>query len=255
MASECKEQQKKIAQSFLGDLTAAEQQLLDDHLSACPICRSEQASLAQTLNLLQSSIDESVPRHFFVQPQERELSPWQIFQQMKPRWQVMTAVFAGLFILIGIAAAFRMQIRTVPGGWSMSFGREDFDIAVLKEDILKAAEQKNREADSAWIQQVRAEIARSGSELSQKQQASITIALSRLDARIKGKVTQSEDRMRADTQRLAVSLYQTVAQQRAQDLNLINTRFDTLEAADVIKARQTDDILSTLLQVAELRLR
>jgi hypothetical protein len=255
MISECREQKQRIARSFLGDLSAAEKQALEDHLSKCPLCRSEQASYAETLNLLQSSIDDSIPRHFFINPQERESNPWQLFCRMKPGWQALMAVAAGLFVLIGISAVSSLQIRTSSSGWSLSFGADTIDVAALKEDILKAAEQKNREAEIALIRQVRAEIARSGADLSQKQQEYVAAALTRWDKEFSGRMVQSEDRLRADAQRSAVILYQTVALQRAQDLNMINARFDTFEAVDVIKDRQNSDILSTLLQVAELKLK
>jgi hypothetical protein len=65
----------------------------------------------------------------------------------------------------------------------------------------------------------------------------------------------AENRMRDDTQKLAVGLYKTISQQRAQDLDVINIRFDSIEASHAIDTRQTDAILDTLLQVAELRLK
>jgi len=94
---------------------------------------------------------------------------------------------AGVLILIGIAGISRLQIRSVPDGWRMSFGREDIDITTLKEDILRAAEQRNREANVALIREMRAEIARSGAEFTQARQATLAAALSRLDSRFKKK--------------------------------------------------------------------
>jgi hypothetical protein len=255
MGPECSEHQKRIARSLLGDLTAKEQQALEAHLTACSHCRSERESYIQTLHLMQSVEDEPVPHHFFVHPEERMSNPWQLFRQMKPRWQAMTAAFAGLFLLMGIAAISRLQIRSDRGGWVMSFGRNDIDVAALKKDILKSAEEKNREAGASWLQEARAEIARSRADLTRQQQTELTAALARLDSRFTGRLTLAEGRMRDDTQKLAVGLYKTVAQQRAQDLGIINVRFDSIETNHAIDARQTDAILDTLLQVAELRLK
>lgn len=255
MTSECSEQQKRIARFFLGDLTAAEQQSLEDHLSTCSICRAEQGRYAEVLNLLPSITDEPVPRHFFVNPQERESNIWQIFRHMKSRWQFLTAAAAGLLLLIGIAGVSGLQILSAPEGWSVSFGKGNIDVVALREDILRTAEQRNREADAELIREIRAEIARSSAELNQEQQAYVTAALNRLDSRLKERMTQSENSLKTDTQKLATNIYQMVMQQRVQDLDLINTRIETIEAVEAIKSQETNSILDTLLQVAELRLR
>jgi len=149
MRFECNEQRGKIARSLLGDLTAEEHQSLEKHLATCTDCRLERESYVQTLHLMRSVDDEPVPRHFLVHAEERTSSPWQLLRQMKPRWQAVTAAVAGLFLLIGIAAISRLQIRSNSAGWTMSFGRGDIDVAALKEDILKTAEERNREARAA----------------------------------------------------------------------------------------------------------
>ncbi len=255
MKPECIEYQKKIARSLVGDIKGEEQQALDSHLATCAQCRSERENYAQTLNLMQSIEDEPVPRHFFVYPQQQVSNPWQLFRQMKPGWQTIATVFAGLLLFLGVAAVSRLHIRSDLTGWSMSFGSGGIDTAALKRDILKTVDDKNREAKAAWILEVRSEIDRTRSELTKQQQAELTAALTRLDSRLTGRLTGIEGRIRHDTQNLAADLYGTVAQQRAQDIGAINARFDSIEVNNAIKTRQTDSILDTLLQVAELRLR
>jgi hypothetical protein len=61
--------------------------------------------------------------------------------------------------------------------------------------------------------------------------------------------------MRDDTQKLVSDMYRTVAQQRAQDLEAITLRFDSTEASNAIESRQTNEVLGTLLEVADLKLR
>ena len=242
MKPECSEYQKNIARALMGDLTAEENQSLEAHLATCPDCRSEQEGYVRTLNLMKSADNEPVPRHFFVHPEERNLNPWTSFRLMKPGWQAMAAALAGLFLLTSI-------------GWAMSLTRSEIDVVALKQDILKVAEKQNQEASAHWIEQVRAEIERSGRRLTQKQQSEVKAALARLDARFTGRLTTAEDRVREDTQKLAAGLYKTVTQQRAQDLRLIGLRFDSVEARNAIETRQTDAILSTLLQATDLRLK
>ncbi len=255
MKSECSEYQKRIAGSLLGDLTAEEGQALKAHLLTCAHCRSEQEGYASLLRMMQSVEDDPVPRHFLIHAEERVSNPWQLFQQMKPRWQAIALAFSGLLILIGIFALSRLQIRSDSNGWEVSFGHSDVDIIALKRDILKTAENSNREARDAWLQEVRAEIALSRADLTRQQQAQLAAGLAHLESSFIERLILTEGRMRDETQKQAVALYRTVAQQRAQDLDAINLRFDGMETYNAIETRQTDAILNTLLQVAELRLR
>ena len=102
---------------------------------------------------------------------------------------------------------------------------------------------------------MQAEITRSHTDLTRQQQAQLEAALARVDSRFAERLTLAEGRMREDTQRLGASLYKTVAQQRVRDLDAINTRLDGIEVNNAIETRQTDAILNTILQVADLKLR
>jgi competence protein ComGF len=159
---------------------------------------------------------------------------------MKLHWQAITTSLAGLLLLI-------------TGGWVMSLTHKDLDVAALKQDLLKTVEQRNQAARTLWIEQVRAEIERSNQALTQQQKADLKAALVRMDSRIAGRMSAAEDRSRQDAQALASGIYKTVAQQRAQDLKLINLRFSSIETRNAIENRQTDEILGTLLQAAEFR--
>ena len=80
-------------------------------------------------------------------------------------------------------------------------------------------------------------------------------ALARLDSRFTGRLDTTEVRLKDDTQKASAEIYRTVAQQRAQDLEIINLRFDSFETSTAIKDRQTNAVLDTLVQVAEFSLR
>jgi hypothetical protein len=242
MKPECVDYQKRIAKSILGDLAAEEQHSLDDHLATCAHCRSERESYLRALDLMKLADEKPVPRHFFIQADERKLNPWEVLRLLKPNWQVATAALAGLFVLISV-------------GWAMSFGHHDIDVAALKQEILKSVEAQNRADWSTWLQEVRSELARSRADLTQQQEAELTAALARLDSRISGRLKTAEADMKNHTQQTAIALYRTIAQQRSQDLNFINLRFDSFQANSALKEQQTNVILDTLLQVAELRLR
>jgi hypothetical protein len=255
MRSECSEHQEKIAAFFLGDLTEGEKQALEAHFATCSKCCSERDSYAQAIQQLTSAGEEDVPHHFFVYPNEAVSSPWQFFRRMRPGWQAAAAGVAALMLLLGIAAVSRLQVRSDAGGWAIGFGRSDFDAAAFKQDILAAAEKKNQESRTAWIQEVRSEIMRTHNDLSQQQQSALTAALAHMDARVMDRIAGSEAHVRDDTQKLVSDVYGIVEQQRAQDLEVINLRFDSTDATNAIKTRQTNEILGTLLQVADAKLR
>jgi hypothetical protein len=255
MRPECSEFQKRIPKNLLGDLNADQRQALEAHLATCSLCRSEREYYIRILHQMKSLKDEPVPRHFFVYPKEPVSNFWELFFQMKPRWRAATVAFAGLFLLIGVAGISRLQIRSDAAGWALSFGHSDIDVGSLKKDILRTANENDHKAKAAWLQEVRAEIERSQAELARQAQNERTSALAHLDSLLTGRINLAEGRLRGYSQNLALNLFGTVAQQRAKDLQVINLRFDSIEENNAIETRQTDAILDTLLQAAELRLR
>ncbi len=255
MKPECGKYQKNIPGSLLDDLSEEEVRELETHLETCSDCRSERERYLRTLELVQSMDDEPIPHHFFVPPQEDIRNPWQLFSRLKPGWKVSAAAAIVLVLLIGIAAVSRLQIRSDSDGWAMSFSRSDIDVAALKEDILQAAEERNRQAITESIQEARDEIEHSFTDLTGKQRTELLTALARLDSRLTGRLDTAEARMKDDTQELASEIYRTVAQQRAEDLEVINLRLDSFEINSALKDHQTDAVLGTLVHVAELSLR
>jgi hypothetical protein len=242
MKPECSEYQKIIARSLLEDLSTEEKQSLDEHLAECPHCRLERDSYDRTVQAMRSINDDPVPRHFLIHPEEQRFSPWELFRLLKPRWQAMAAAFVVLFLLAG-------------AGLAISLTRPGIDVAALKKDLLKSAEEQNNQARAVWMQAVQDEIARSSTNLTQQQKVELTAALSRLDSRWTGRLSAAESRVKGDTRDLAVNLYRTVSQDRAQDLKFINLRFDSIETKSAIETRQYDAMLGTLFQAAELRLK
>jgi hypothetical protein len=255
MKSECIEHEKKIAALLLGDLSEEEKQAVEAHLSTCSHCSLERESYAQAIQQLGSIGEEDVPRHFFLYQEERSVNPWQLFRQMHLRWQAALAGMIALVLLLGFAAVSRLQVKSGREGWFVSFGRSDIDIAALKLDFLQSAEDQSRKSRIAWIQEVHKEIERLNTSLTKQQQDQLTSALVLADSRMAGRISRSEVRVMDETHKTAASLYEIVAQERAQDLAAINLRLDSADARNAIKTRQTNAILSTLLQVADLNIR
>jgi hypothetical protein len=255
MKSQCSEYQIQIPKLILGELTAEEEKALKEHLETCSRCRSEQEGYAQTIQMLQSVDDEPVPRHFFVYQEAGKPNPWQLFRQMKSFWQTAFAAMAGVILIIGIAAVLQIRVRTDRNGWTVAFGRGNIDAAAIREDILKITEERNRAAAQAWMQKIKAEIERSRTDLTHQQKEELASAFTQLNSRLSNRILQETDNVRIDTGALISDMYKIVSQQRARDLALINTRFENTKELGVIKEQQTDAILDTLLQVAEINLR
>jgi hypothetical protein len=255
MKSQCGEYQKQIPKFVLGELTAEEEKTLKEHLETCSQCQSEQESYSQTIQMLQSVDDEPVPRHFFVYKETRKPNPWQLFRQMKPFWQTTSAAIACLMFLVCIAAVSQVQVRADHSGWTVAFGRGSIEAAAIKEDILKITEERNRAAAQTWMQQIRKEIEHSRTDLTRQQKEELTSAVAHLNFQLSGRILQETENVKVDTGALISDMYKTVTQQRAWDLARINTRFENTKELGTIKERQTNEILDTLLQVAELKLK
>ena len=253
MKSECNEYQKKIAALFLGDLTKEETEALEAHIAVCPHCCAERESYDRTFQQLSFIGEEEVPHHFFLHGKERLSNPWQLFGQMQWQWRAVVAAMAGFLLLLGIAAISHLQIRSNADGWAVSFGRNDMDASALKKDILEAVERRSQEARVAWIEQVRNESLRAQADNARRQQLQLSTALARMDSKLSERILRSEGQARAETQATVAGLYRIMAEQRVRDLEAVNLRFESIDAHNAIEAQQTNEILSTLLQVADLK--
>jgi hypothetical protein len=255
MKFQCTEYQKRIWGLLLGDLNSTERRELEEHLTSCPQCHSERARYAETLDKLKLVEEEPVPRHFFVHPMDERIGIREFFMRLRPTSQILTLTIGVAILLLGIAALSQLKVQVNRGGFSLNFGSNGVDAATLKEEILQAADARSRESKVALIQEIRTEIAQSSSDLSRQQRAELEAVLSDLNARFNGRIAQTEKSLKADSRKTIADLYQAVSRQQIRDLDIIDLRFETAEFSNAIKERQTDEILKTLLQDAELRLR
>jgi len=259
MISGCSQYVQWISRSLVGDLSADEEKALDGHLAACPSCRNERDAFAETVRLLQSAEEEPAPRHFFVYPEEGILKPWQLFRQMMPRWQAATAGVIAVILAFGVLGVFGIQVKAQQEGWTLSFGRggasAGIDTAALKAEILQAAEENNREAAREWIRNIQLEIARSHEDLTDQQRLMLAGSLSDLESRITGRLDLTAAELRSGNEKSMVDLYRTLSLEQQQQVNAVQTRIDGVIESQQERTRETDAVLETLLQVAELRFR
>ena len=98
-------------------------------------------------------------------------------------------------------------------------------------------------------------MARSESALSRKQRLVLETALSRLESRVNNRIVDTAVSLESANQRSLGEMYRTLEAQRVQDLSSVNDRLNRITVNGEIKSNQTDAILETLLQVAELKLK
>jgi anti-sigma factor RsiW len=235
MELNCSEYKSYIPRSVMGELSQAEQEALDQHLVECAPCSREHQMYSETVRQLRAEQDVPVPRHFFVYPRESHATPWRAFLQMSRPWQAVAAaalIVAGLVSALAIA---QLQVRSADGALVIGFGRlperrppapqvAQLDTSALESRILKAAAEKNRQDSLELLRTLRAEMARSDKAIGREQRA-------------------------------VQDLYRTVSLERERDLAAVDNRINLLAINGEVKSTQTDAILATLLQVAELRMK
>ena len=255
MASACAKYQERIVELFLGDLSDDDRKSLEAHLAVCTQCNRERERYAETLRLMNSVADESVPRHFFVSPENTEVSPWRLFQQLQLRWRAALAGTFVLILLLGVASLSRLQMRSNTDGWAIGFGHEEqekIDTFALKEEILAAIRDHDQENRHVLMEEISNEIARRQTDGDQQTRLQIAEALARLDTKMTGRVERSAEQMRHDTQIMVSAMYYAMAQQQARDIEAMNIRLDSTEIRNAVKTWQTEEVLETLLHLATM---
>ncbi len=263
MNDECTLYRDKIAKSFLRDLAPVEQEALERHLAGCPVCAEENSAYADLLQQMKAIEDEPVPRHFFVYPKERSLSLWSLVRMLHPAWQAVAAGVLMVVALLPMLAFSRLHVRSENGAWTIAFHeitppapaqpQAAIDTTAVEARIVKIIEEKNRKEGLEWVRTLRSEIRRSQQSITPQQKLILETALSNLETRMGNRLENTARLIIDQNERSISGVYQTVAKQRERDLTAIEGRFNQLAVNSEIKSTQTDAILETILQVAELR--
>jgi hypothetical protein len=265
MLMQCEDHRKQILKLVLGDISPEEHESLKVHLVECPSCSQERDVALDTVQQLRSATDVSVPRHFFVYPEETGFSPWSLFQNLSLAWKaaVITMVLA-TGGLSGLAMA-NFYGQAEGGRFTISFGKPlepkvvrtspTVNIEGLKAELLRVLEERSQEEHQLWVQDMRQELARSKLVLTRKQRKLVDSALAGLETRFNHQISTRELALQTGWKQSMTDLYQTIQTQRRQDLVLTKNRLDRLAVQGEMRSTQTDAILETLLQVAEMRMK
>jgi hypothetical protein len=263
---ECRQYRNQIPQASIGDLDADGLERLNAHLAECSACKQEEQLYAHTLGELRSVGDSPVPRHFFVYGHERRASLWTLFRNLGPAWQAATAA---LIVAVGLAAALtaaKLQVRFEGRAMILSFGGAPtsapapqpapaVDTKTIEARILQMAEERNRKDVLDWVRTLRVEIAQGNRRLDERQRTLLQAALTNVERRMDGTLSEAVQTIETTTDKSLSNLYATVNLQRERDVNAFNDRLDRVALTNETRNNQTDAILDTLLQAAELRLK
>jgi hypothetical protein len=180
-------------------------------------------------------------------------------------WQGAVAAVAFCAVALSVAAIMHLQVRTAQGAFFIGFGAlpetpavtapaPALDPALLEARILRTVEEKNRVQAAEWIRTLRTEISSSNRALTRQQRAFLETALSSLESRVSDNIAASTAAVEARADKTVAGIYDAIATQRERDLTAIETRLNRLAVSGELKSSQTDAILETLLEVAELRM-
>ncbi len=264
MSTGCEHFRNHIPRAMSADLDPVEQQALDRHLAECAPCSQEKELYAQTFGSLRSLEDVPVPRHFLVYPEERRVDPWQLFRNMSPAWQGVLASAVFILLIFSGTAAARLRVRFEDGALVVAFGRSTpartapapapvLDTAALEARILQMVAERNRKEDLEWVRTLRAELAQSHKAITRNQRTQLEAVLGNLEARMNVHLDQTARALDDRTSQSLATFYQAMKRQRESDLALVDSKLDRLALSGEKKSNETDAILETLLQVADLK--
>ena len=264
MTTACDYFRQQIGKALVEYLVGVERQVLESHLAECPACRLEQELFASTVRQLRSTTDVPAPRHFFVFPESRQLTPWRLFQQMGFAWRATLVALAVLLVVGAGLLVSNAQFKAEKGSYSLSFGKPPLphttgmttgkDVEALKHELLMVMEEKLQQERLEFTHLVQAELQRSTALNNQQQRQLLQAALENMETRFNNHLTSASKSIEARHDQELLSLMAAWQTQRERDLARINVSFEHMVAQGQLKERQTDNILNTLLQVAELKM-
>jgi hypothetical protein len=261
MKSTCEEARNWVPRALMGDLAPQEEQALSTHLAECPACASEQRVYVDTLSQVRSVSDSPIPRHFFVYPDEGRSSVMEFLRGLAPGWKVAASVaILAVAVFAGLVAA-RVQFRVEQGIYTFSFGRplpvafpakdSAAEIQALRVELTGLLAAQSTAERAEWMNALRQQIKESN-RYGARQQQQWNAALANLETRLNARVEDNAVTLTAGMEQSASNVFRALQRQRQQDLALTRTRLEHLATRGELKDQETDEILSTLLQVARL---
>lgn len=265
MKPNCELFQQWIPRALLSDLGLEEKRLLESHLSSCSACRQEKERYLSFLPVLNKDIDRPVPRHFFINPASIAESPWSAFARLSFAWKAGLAAAAALLITLGGFGIAKTRIEVGNHGIVLALGQNDLlpdkatyirqtDLQNIRLELTSFLRQKSQSERLEFVKLLKAELTKTNRSLSSSQQQWVLASLRKVEDRLDERILSTGTIIQAQNQQALANLSTSFSRQREKDLNLIETGVQALARRDALKNEQTDAILDTLIQVAELKM-
>lgn len=259
MADMCERCRNQIGPCLVGDLEPQERRELERHLSECTDCRLVRQEMEQALQALSSLEDVDVPRHHFVHDRSSGLVPGGLQGPLSWAWKGAWAALLGVFLISAGLLLSGLQIRIGSGSLTLAYGalppESSLDSDALRRELVDLLEDRLHSRETVWMEQVRSEIRDAGDLLTQEQKREFTAILERVDSRWDVQLEQKSDLLAAECKAGMAGLYRTLYTQHRDDIDHLGSRIEIMNVRDEIRGSQTDALVSTLVQFADLQSR
>jgi hypothetical protein len=168
-------------------------------------------------------------------------------------------------ILLATFVAFNLQMRYEAGVLAVGFGRlpemntmpaaPAIDAEALKSGMSQILEARLRLEREEWIQMLKIEWAKFSTALDLRQQSLLQSSFIDLETRVNNRILNTQAALQTGNAEGLDRLYQIMRTERQQEMVFVSDRLDQIARNTEARNNQTDAILSTLLEVAELGIR
>jgi hypothetical protein len=256
MTVDCNAYHEKIPRAILGELAPGELRALQAHLASCPRCAEENEQYAAAVGALETSArggGVDVPRHFFVYPEERSMGLRELFALLSPALRAALFAAGAVVALLTIVSA-SLTWRLARGSAVTRLAPPAAEVPALRAELLRLVDEKSRADKLELARELRGELARFWSASNTRERAMLESALTSVEHRVNERIAGTASQLDERTGRALAAVYQSVETKQRQDLLAVDERLNRIAATGEQKSDQTDAILQTLLEVAELRL-
>lgn len=262
MNDPCANFKNLIPRSLMGETNGAEEKALESHLPDCPPCAAYREQILQTLQQLQSMNDVAVPRHFFLYPQANRTSVTNLFSRLSPAWKATLAACMTMILLLTGFLADRVRWDFNEGVLALSFGPSTtpgvhasypVDAQAFKAELVQLVEGKLRQEHLRWIQAIREDLSEFSAALTEEQQGMLQARLQRSEAQVDQQMAVTQTMLQEQTDRSLKNLYAILRAERQRDLSVLTDRLDRMAEHGTARENEIDNVLATLIELAELR--
>ncbi len=264
MSAQCNQYRDRILKSLLKDLNSEDQESLQAHLAECRTCASDRALSIDTLRQLRCQMDVPVPRHFLVSGPRRS-STWSSLADMGLAWRAGLAAAVLLIVALAGFALGNLHFRTGSGEFTVVIGKlpeppslpsvQAVDLQALKFELLRTLEENSRHQNMELAQSLRRELAKRNASSTRRQQKVFEVVLADWEGRMNERFLKTAAAIEDRTERSLAEMYRSIQKQRQTDFTLMTDRLNRVAAQGQVRSIQTDEILATLLQVADLSMK